>query len=172
MLTHHLRGFLCSRSVQKLISTILGCLSIVISKQSAEPFAAAKLTVLRKHRKHRVDNSVPQGLIAPFLDGLSLEAAPAVHDGTTEDRLKYDILQAIRPLTLLRQTHLEQRINGKLFLRTPKEMPPLAVNTRTGSPIHHNSRNIAISRSRSANFSFRLSSRRMAHPPMAFCANS
>jgi len=49
-------------------------------------------------------------------------AAPSVHYGTSEDSLKYDILQSIRTLTLLRQAHPEKRISGKLHFRTPAEM--------------------------------------------------
>lgn len=49
-------------------------------------------------------------------------AAPAIHYATAEDRKKYDILQSIRTLTLLRQKHPEKRSNGQLHFRNPAEM--------------------------------------------------
>ncbi len=49
-------------------------------------------------------------------------AAPAVHYGLPSGRNKYDILQSIRTLTLLRQAHPEKRIGGKLHFRTSAEM--------------------------------------------------
>ena len=49
-------------------------------------------------------------------------ACPAVHYGTPHDRLKYDILQSIRTLTLLRQPHPAKRSGGAYHFRTPAEM--------------------------------------------------
>jgi DNA polymerase III alpha subunit/nucleotidyltransferase/DNA polymerase involved in DNA repair len=49
-------------------------------------------------------------------------ACPAVHYGTPDDRLRYDILQSIRTLTLLRQGHPEKRPAGRYHFRTPAEM--------------------------------------------------
>jgi DNA polymerase III alpha subunit/nucleotidyltransferase/DNA polymerase involved in DNA repair len=47
---------------------------------------------------------------------------PAVHYGTPDDRLRYDIVQSIRTLTLLRQRHPEKRPGGSYYFRTPAEM--------------------------------------------------
>jgi DNA-directed DNA polymerase III PolC len=49
-------------------------------------------------------------------------ACPAIHYGVPEDRMKYDIVQSIRTLTLLRQPHPEKRPDGRLHFRTPAEM--------------------------------------------------
>ena len=49
-------------------------------------------------------------------------ACPAIHYGLPGDRLKYDIVQSIRTLTLLRQEHPEKRLDGRLHFRTPAEM--------------------------------------------------
>jgi len=49
-------------------------------------------------------------------------ACPAVHYGTPHDRLKYDILQSIRTLTLLRQPHPAKRSGGAYHFRTPAEL--------------------------------------------------
>jgi DNA-directed DNA polymerase III PolC len=49
-------------------------------------------------------------------------ACPAVHYGSAEDRQKFDIVQSIRTLTLLRQQHPEKRSGGKLHFRPPGEM--------------------------------------------------
>ncbi len=49
-------------------------------------------------------------------------ACPAVHYGSANDRQKYDIVQSIRTLTLLRQQHPEKRSGGKLHFRPPGEM--------------------------------------------------
>ncbi len=47
---------------------------------------------------------------------------PAIHYGAPEDRLRYDIVQSIRTLTLLRQAHPNKRIGGRYHFRTPAEM--------------------------------------------------
>jgi DNA-directed DNA polymerase III PolC len=52
----------------------------------------------------------------------SVVAAPAIHYAKPEDRLKYDIVQSIRTLTLLRQEHPEKRMAGRFHFRTPVEM--------------------------------------------------
>ncbi|HEY3855142.1 MAG TPA: DNA polymerase III subunit alpha [Verrucomicrobiae bacterium] len=49
-------------------------------------------------------------------------ACPSVHYATPEDRQKYDIVQSIRTLTLLRQQHAEKRSGGRLHFRSPAEM--------------------------------------------------
>ncbi|HEU0010957.1 MAG TPA: DNA polymerase IV [Verrucomicrobiae bacterium] len=49
-------------------------------------------------------------------------AAPAIHYASPEDRQKYDIVQSIRTLTLLRQPHPEKRDGGRLHFRVPGEM--------------------------------------------------
>ena len=49
-------------------------------------------------------------------------ACPLTHYATAADRQKYDILQSIRTLTLLRQDHPEKRTDGRLHFRTPAEM--------------------------------------------------
>jgi error-prone DNA polymerase len=49
-------------------------------------------------------------------------AAPAVHYATPADRQKYDILQSIRTLTLLRQAHPDKSTTGKLHFRAPLEL--------------------------------------------------
>ena len=49
-------------------------------------------------------------------------ACPTIHHATPADRLKYDILQSIRTLTLLRQSHPEKRLDGRLHFRTTAEM--------------------------------------------------
>jgi DNA-directed DNA polymerase III PolC len=49
-------------------------------------------------------------------------ACPAVHYATHADRRKYDIVQSIRTLTLLRQEHPSKRAAGRFHFRTPAEM--------------------------------------------------
>jgi error-prone DNA polymerase len=49
-------------------------------------------------------------------------ACPAVHYATHADRQKYDIVQSIRTLTLLRQEHPSKRAAGRFHFRTPAEM--------------------------------------------------
>ncbi len=49
-------------------------------------------------------------------------ACPAIHYARPADRLKYDILQSIRTLTLLRQEHPEKRRDGQFHFRAPAEM--------------------------------------------------
>jgi DNA-directed DNA polymerase III PolC len=53
---------------------------------------------------------------------LPVVACPAIHYDLPGDRLKYDIVQSIRTLTLLRQEHPEKRLDGRLHFRTPAEM--------------------------------------------------
>jgi len=53
---------------------------------------------------------------------LPVVACPAIHCAVPEDRMKYDIVQSIRTLTLLSQEHPEKRRDGKLHFRTPPEM--------------------------------------------------
>ncbi len=49
-------------------------------------------------------------------------ACPAIHYATPGDRIKYDIVQSIRTLTLLRQEHAEKKGGGRWHFRTPDEM--------------------------------------------------
>ncbi len=49
-------------------------------------------------------------------------ACPAIHYATPDDRQKYDIVQSIRTLTLLRQEHPGKRRGGRWHFRTPAEM--------------------------------------------------
>ena len=44
------------------------------------------------------------------------------HYALPEDRVKYDILQSIRTLTLLRQEHPSKRSDGRFHFRTPAAM--------------------------------------------------
>jgi DNA-directed DNA polymerase III PolC len=53
---------------------------------------------------------------------LPVVACPAIQYAKQEDRLKYDIVQSIRTLTLLRQEHPAKRLDGRLHFRTPREM--------------------------------------------------
>jgi DNA polymerase III alpha subunit/nucleotidyltransferase/DNA polymerase involved in DNA repair len=56
---------------------------------------------------------------------LPFVASLPVHYGTLEDRWKYDVVQSIRTLTLLRQEHPEKRLTGDFHFRTPLEMNEL-----------------------------------------------
>jgi len=49
-------------------------------------------------------------------------ACPPVHYGVPDDRRKFDILQSIRTLTLLREKHPAKRAGGRLHFRLPQEM--------------------------------------------------
>ena len=49
-------------------------------------------------------------------------ACPAIHYAAPADRQRYDIVQSIRTLTLLREEHPEKRTNGRLHFRSPAEM--------------------------------------------------
>lgn len=53
---------------------------------------------------------------------LPVVACPSIHYAKPEDRLKYDIVQSIRTLTLLRQEHPAKRLDGRLHFRMPREM--------------------------------------------------
>jgi DNA-directed DNA polymerase III PolC len=48
-----------------------------------------------------------------------------VHYATPADRQKYDIVQSIRTLTLLRQEHPEKNLSGDFHFRSPREMTEL-----------------------------------------------
>ena len=58
--------------------------------------------------------------IAP--GSLPVVACPVIHYSQPDDRMKYDIVQSIRTLTLLRQEHPAKKLDGKLHFRTPSEM--------------------------------------------------
>ena len=49
-------------------------------------------------------------------------ACPSIHHGPAGDRQKYDIVQSIRTLTLLREGHPEKRMGGRLHFRAAAEM--------------------------------------------------
>ena len=49
-------------------------------------------------------------------------ACPSIHYATASDRQKYDIVQSIRTLTLLRQQHPEKRNQGRFHFRAPADM--------------------------------------------------
>ena len=53
---------------------------------------------------------------------LPVVACPSIHYATTDDRQKYDIVQSIRTLTLLRQQHLEKRSGNRRHFRSAAEM--------------------------------------------------
>ncbi len=55
-------------------------------------------------------------------DNIPAVACPAIHYATPADRMKYDIVQSIRTLTLLRQEHPTKRLSGRFHFRTPSEM--------------------------------------------------
>jgi DNA polymerase-3 subunit alpha len=52
----------------------------------------------------------------------SCVAAPPVHYANAADRQRYDILQSIRTLTLLREQHADKRMGGRLHFRSVAEM--------------------------------------------------
>ncbi len=54
--------------------------------------------------------------------GFAAAACPAIHYATGGDRLKYDVLQSIRTLTLLRQAHAGKHEGGRFHFRAPGEM--------------------------------------------------
>jgi DNA-directed DNA polymerase III PolC len=54
--------------------------------------------------------------------GFPIVACPAIHYATAEDRTKFDIVQSIRTLTLLRQEHPSKCKGGRFHFRTPAEM--------------------------------------------------
>ncbi len=49
---------------------------------------------------------------------------PAVAAPAPRDRQKYDIVQSIRTLTLLRESHPEKRLEGRFHFRPPSELIP------------------------------------------------
>ena len=49
-------------------------------------------------------------------------ARPAVHYSEAKDRWKFDVVQSIRTLTLLRQEHREKRLVGDFHFPTPSEL--------------------------------------------------
>jgi DNA-directed DNA polymerase III PolC len=58
----------------------------------------------------------------PGANRFPVVACPAIHYALPGDRMKYDILQSIRTLTLLREQHSEKRMDGRFHFRTPTEM--------------------------------------------------
>ena len=59
---------------------------------------------------------------------LPVVACPEIHYASADDRMKYDIVQSIRTLTLLRQAHPDKRADGRLHFRTPAEMSAACKN--------------------------------------------
>jgi DNA-directed DNA polymerase III PolC len=55
-------------------------------------------------------------------DDFPAVACPAIHHGTPGDRQKFDIVQSIRTLTLLREQHPGKRSGGRLHFRPAAEM--------------------------------------------------
>lgn len=55
-------------------------------------------------------------------------ACPPIHFHQPQDRTKYDILQSIRTLTLLSESHPDKRSNGKLHFRLQQEMAEACKN--------------------------------------------
>jgi len=51
-----------------------------------------------------------------------------VHYAVPDDRWKFDVVQSIRTLTLLRQTHPEKRLGGEFHFRSPAEIRSLSGN--------------------------------------------
>ena len=89
------------------------------------------------------------------------------------DRLKYDIVQSIRTLTLLRQEHPDKRMDGRFHFRTPAEMAGGVQGTsRTGWRTRWKSPTAAILKCRSANRSFPRSCRRTVQRRASFCTSS
>ena len=58
----------------------------------------------------------------PAAGGFPVVACPAVHYALPDDRMKYDIVQSIRTLTLLRQAHPDKCLEGRRHFRRPAEM--------------------------------------------------
>ena len=55
-------------------------------------------------------------------DDFPAVACPAIHYATPDDRQKFDIVQSIRTLTLLREKHPEKQRGGPFHFRTSAEM--------------------------------------------------
>ncbi len=117
----------------------------LLSRQAARTAQADEASVAGQQRQSlRLDalNGLTEGLIAVSDEARVAElfpnafyplvtarhsnscgvACPAVHYAHPGDRQKYDILQSIRTLTLLRETHPEKRTAGRLHFRPPAEM--------------------------------------------------
>ena len=62
------------------------------------------------------------GPTGPQAREFPIVACPAIHYATPDDRLKFDIVQSIRTLTLLRQEHPDKRMVGRFDFRTPAAM--------------------------------------------------
>ena len=100
---------------------------------------------------------------------LPVVACPAIHYATPAERQRYDILQSIRTLTLLRQEHPDKRLGGRFHFRTPAEM---AAGCREHPDWQRHTLEIAercTSSFPSANRSSPPSRRPMARRPVNFC---
>jgi hypothetical protein len=51
-------------------------------------------------------------------------ACPAIHYALPDDRVKFDIIQSVRKLTLLRQEHPEKRMDGRFHFRNRVQRTP------------------------------------------------
>jgi error-prone DNA polymerase len=58
----------------------------------------------------------------PRARDIPVVGCPAIHYATPDDRMKYDIVQSIRTLTLLRQEHPGKRLDGWFHFRPPAQM--------------------------------------------------
>ncbi len=105
---------------------------------------ASVATQQRRPFRHEEFNGLTEGLIAVSEDARIAEMfpsrfyhlavshntkssfpivpCPSIHYASADDRQKYDIVQSIRTLTLLRHPHPEKRSGGRLHFRSPKEM--------------------------------------------------
>ncbi len=79
----------------------------------------ARMAELFPGRFYQMATRTAQRAIPTSLPAVS---CPAVHYATHADGLKYDIVQSIRTLTLLRQEHPSKRKDGRFHFRTPAEM--------------------------------------------------
>ena len=109
---------------------------------------------------------------APGKSGRFLAAAcPAIRYATPQDRQKYDIVQSIRTLTLLREEHPEKRRGGCFHFRAPAEMAAACQEHPAWLRLHTGNRRAVPFRSAlSANRNSRPSPRRTARRRMSFCA--
>jgi DNA polymerase III alpha subunit len=81
--------------------------------------ATKHLSPVLPHDPHPVSG---HSLPFPRARDFPVVACPAIHYAVPGDRMKYDIVQSIRTLTLLRQVHPSKRMEGRLYFRTPAEM--------------------------------------------------
>ena len=80
---------------------------------------------LEAYEKYSSRYSTAPSLHRSAFDSLPCVAAFPIHYQFPSDRWKYDIVQSIRTLTLLRQEHPEKRLDGEFHFRPPAEMQKL-----------------------------------------------